>query len=1060
MQKKKLLASALSLAMVVTMLPAGATNVVQAADTPKEKILAKSASNPLINIPGDTEGTYRYGGDPSVLVDGDTVYLYVGHDTSSKESYFIPEWDCYSSTDLKSWKFESTIMKADKESVTWANTGTDAWAGQVAKYKDKYYFYYCTWDATSNGEQSIGVAVSDKPAGPFKDIGAPLVKGTTTNNKKGNWCNYNDIDPTFWIETDSEGVEHRYLCWGNNKLFVCELNEDMTSVKDINGDGQITFGVQTADQLKVDADIVEKLAPASFTEAPWLYRRQKEDGSYYGSYYLFYAYGWREQMAYATISESDGLMSGKWTYGTDGKNGLLMVPTATSNTNHMAVFDFKGKTYFVYHNGMLPGGSGFRRSPNIAEVHFNEDGSIEKIPETTKGLFGTTSAIYNSSSMLLAHKSFINSSTDGDYPYLTVPVTGSDKVKTTDVHAQWVMVSGTADTSKESYVSIASEDKPGLYLTVNDNNSVTLGQNAKLSDVANGCKKQTFKTVEGLNDPNGVSFESVAKPGFYITSLGSNALSLTSGALKSACTFYIDKLPETIPTSENAGTANSLDALTVKDYETTKNNDTYTVTVPYETTSISVSATLSDPKGFLTLDGVILSSGDSANVTLTGNKTTSTIEIFAENATSVEKYTLEITKKLPDFSGIDLSSNLVYSYGFEDTADKAAAVKTSDPKGQAPVSAGDVNFTYKDGKLGKAIYLDGTYGLDLGDANPLTDDYTISYWVNPDELHSAVDPTFAAGTFNPENWLNVTADSSRAIWSGKPYAEIPGDFKYVAGQWQHVVISVSGDKATFYYNGEKAGSGDIIKGIMTAANSRLYFGVNGWDLMFKGSVDDLMLFNKAVSDTEALAIANEAITTANTTAKAAPGNKENNDTPAAKKASTVTLANKSAVYNGKAQTIGAAVKTGSTAVVTYSYFSDKACTKSVAAANVKNVGTYYVKASVAADANFNAAVSNVATLTITKADNSLTVSVKSKKFSVKKNLKKAKSFKLGAKSAQGTLTFTLDKKAKKAKLKVSKAGKVTVPKKCKKGTYKITVKAAGNAYYNAKSITVKVKVVK
>ncbi|MFR0848334.1 MAG: hypothetical protein ACLSG9_10575 [Eubacterium sp.] len=51
---------------------------------------------------------------------------------------------------------------------------------------------------------------------------------------------WNDIDPTAWIETDSKGVEHRYLAWGNGKLYVCELNEDMVSIKDLNGDGKIT----------------------------------------------------------------------------------------------------------------------------------------------------------------------------------------------------------------------------------------------------------------------------------------------------------------------------------------------------------------------------------------------------------------------------------------------------------------------------------------------------------------------------------------------------------------------------------------------------------------------------------------------------------------------------------------------------------------------------------------------------------------------------------------------------------------------------------------------------
>ena len=44
----------------------------------------------------DADGNLVYGGDPSVLVDGDTLYLYVGHDISVTDSYVIPEYLCSS----------------------------------------------------------------------------------------------------------------------------------------------------------------------------------------------------------------------------------------------------------------------------------------------------------------------------------------------------------------------------------------------------------------------------------------------------------------------------------------------------------------------------------------------------------------------------------------------------------------------------------------------------------------------------------------------------------------------------------------------------------------------------------------------------------------------------------------------------------------------------------------------------------------------------------------------------------------------------------------------------
>ena len=529
MIRKKLLAAALAVTMVLTGLP-GQTVKSRAAT---EITLAKSQyTNPIGCV--DNNGNRIYGGDPSVLVDGDTVYLYVGHDNSTDSEvnraiYNMDSWICYSTKDMKNWKYEGPIMKADKGSVTWASTDTSAWAAQVAKHKnpntgnDRYYLYYCTWDATSQGKQSIGVAVADKPTGPFKDIGKPLVKGTLTTPQSSNW---DDIDPTVWVDTDSKGVEHRYLAWGNSRLYICELNEDMISVKDINGDGKITCG-----ESSKKADILYRSGSLTmYTEAPWIYRRQDAKGNYYGNYYLFYASQWREKMAYVTTSD---LMNGKWS-----DRQVIMSPTATSNTNHMAVFDFKGKTYFVYHNGSLPKGNGYRRSPCIRELTFKEDGSVVPMEETAAGLNGTTTEFYTSSGAMLGHKYFQNSSLDGKYQYKDIKI-GAGYGKSA-LDRKWVVTEGKADKTKASYVSIQSENKPGLYITANSHSGVTLAQDTKgTADVA---KRQTFKTVEGLGDKKGVSLESVRYPGYYLT-IVNGALSLTKGGDTEAATFYtgIDK---------------------------------------------------------------------------------------------------------------------------------------------------------------------------------------------------------------------------------------------------------------------------------------------------------------------------------------------------------------------------------------------------------------------------------------------------------------------------------------------------------------------------------------
>lgn len=523
---KKILALALALVMTVTLFgcqedPADPTTTGTAGTPAGQPIeIPKSiGGNPIAGF--DDQGNIAYGGDPSVLVDGDTAYLYVGHDTAPGDAYVIPEYLCYSSKDLINWNYEGVVLKMSD--VPWADNNS-AWAGQVAKHydavsgKDKYYFYYCSWNNKDAGKQSIGVAVSESPTGPFVDIGGALVMGSFTTDHTSDW---NDIDPTVWIETDAKGVEHRYLAWGNGKLYVCELNEDMVSVKDYNGDGEITFGNK--------GDIRSLGVPSGYTEGPWLYRRQDESGQYYGPYYCFYASGWRERLAYST--SEDELMKAMWF-----DTAALMEPATTSNTSHCAVFDFNGKTYMIYHNGSLVKGSGYRRVACIAELHFNDDGTIQFVTETATGIGGTISSITSLNGEALTHAHFVNTNNDADYPYENITV-GSGLAGTTAEDSWWEIVPGSCDKTNVHYVSIESYNKAGLYLTANQGNAVLSQDYAGIYGEA-----QTFKTVSGLAG-SGVSFESVKFPGTYLT-LKDGKATLTDGSDVSACSFTIATVTE------------------------------------------------------------------------------------------------------------------------------------------------------------------------------------------------------------------------------------------------------------------------------------------------------------------------------------------------------------------------------------------------------------------------------------------------------------------------------------------------------------------------------------
>jgi len=108
-----------------------------------------------------------------------------------------------------------------------------------------------------------------------------------------------------------------------------------------------------------------------FTEAPWIHKK----GDWY---YLSYVSGFPEKTVYA-MSKS---IHGPWEY-----KGILKEIAGNSNTNHQSIVNYKGKWYFVYHNGGIQteGGS-FHRSVCIDYLDYNEDGTLKRVRMTSEGV--------------------------------------------------------------------------------------------------------------------------------------------------------------------------------------------------------------------------------------------------------------------------------------------------------------------------------------------------------------------------------------------------------------------------------------------------------------------------------------------------------------------------------------------------------------------------------------------------------------------------------------------------------------------------------------------------
>lgn len=289
----------------------------------------KATGNPVIS--------HHFTADPAAIVDKDSLWLFAGHDFAGNQTgYKMKDWLVYSTNDMQNWtEYPVPLKIAD---FVWAKSG-DAFAGHVAARNGKYYWY------VSSNWSGIGVAVADRPEGPYKDaLGKPLLTNRDCFASTHSWA---CIDPATYIDDDGQA----WIFWGNRECYYAKLKDNM---------------------IEIDGDVKRIQFPGfDFTEAPWVHKKN-------GWYYLTYATGFPEKLGYA-MSRS---ITGPWEY-----KGILNEIAGNSNTNHQAVVDFKGKSYMIYHNGALQnGGSSYSRSICIDYLNYNTDATIQRFQMTSEGV--------------------------------------------------------------------------------------------------------------------------------------------------------------------------------------------------------------------------------------------------------------------------------------------------------------------------------------------------------------------------------------------------------------------------------------------------------------------------------------------------------------------------------------------------------------------------------------------------------------------------------------------------------------------------------------------------
>ena len=312
-----------------------------------------------------------YMADPSTHIFNGRLFIYPSHDWESG----IPENDNGDHFNMKDYHVFSTddieaVIRGEKQlvdhgvvlevkDIPWA--GRQLWDCDVQEKDGKYYMYFPLKDR--NDIFRFGVAVADKPEGPFIPQPAPM-KGSYSIDV----AVFKDDDGKYYFYfggiwggqlqryKDNKALENAYLPEGDEPAIcprVALLQDDM-----------LEFAEDPRPVMIVDKDGQPLKAnnPYRFFEASWMHK-------YNGKYYFSYSTGDTHYLCYAI---------GDNPYGPFVYQGVILTPVVGWTTHH-SIIEVKGKWYLFHHDSVPSGGKTWLRSLKVCELHYNPDGTIQTI---------------------------------------------------------------------------------------------------------------------------------------------------------------------------------------------------------------------------------------------------------------------------------------------------------------------------------------------------------------------------------------------------------------------------------------------------------------------------------------------------------------------------------------------------------------------------------------------------------------------------------------------------------------------------------------------------------
>lgn len=322
-----------------------------------------------------------YMADPSANVFNDRLYIYPSHDRDSGEAFDddgghfqMRDYHVLSLDDVENGEITDHGVILDVDQVEWAEK--QMWDNDVIEKNGKYYLVFSAKDY--NGVFHLGVAVADKPEGPFIPEPHPI-RGSFSIDP----CLFKDDDGSIYcyygglwggqlqwysltpqVSANEEGVVMGPAPDKKTPMFLPADSPAVPSLMAKMSDDMLQFAEAPHPVVILDenGEPLKAGDPHRFFEASWMHKHN-------GKYYFSYSTGDSHYLCYAI---------GNSPYGPFTFKGVILDPVVGWTTHH-SIVKFKDEWFLFYHDCVPSNDTTWLRSLKVQKLYYNDDGTIKKV---------------------------------------------------------------------------------------------------------------------------------------------------------------------------------------------------------------------------------------------------------------------------------------------------------------------------------------------------------------------------------------------------------------------------------------------------------------------------------------------------------------------------------------------------------------------------------------------------------------------------------------------------------------------------------------------------------